>query len=160
MPNVPHPLRGAALIGAVLLTALAAAPSARAADTPEPAPAAAPDPLAAARAQVAAQRFDAALQELRRVNATGSADWNNLVGYALRKQATPDYAGARRHYDEALRLNPSHRGALEYAGELALLTNDLPTAERHLARLKQACGGTCEELTDLQAAMDRYKATR
>jgi Flp pilus assembly protein TadD len=149
-----------ALALALLMAGLCASAPAHTADTPEPAPAAAPDPLAGARAHIAASRWEAAVQDLRRVNATGSADWNNLMGYALRKQSTPDYAGARRHYDEALRLNPSHRGALEYAGELALLTGDLPTAERHLARLRQACGGSCEELTDLQAAVDRHKAGR
>ncbi|MCK7493043.1 MAG: UPF0149 family protein [Comamonadaceae bacterium] len=63
------------------------------------------------RRQAAGRR---AVAELRKVNATGNADWNNLMGYALRKQPTPDLDGAQRHYDAALRIDPRHQGALEY----------------------------------------------
>ena len=106
------------------LAQLATLPAARAADTsPAPAPAAQPavSPLAAAQGHLKAQRWAAAVDELKRVNASGDADWNNLMGYALRKLAKPDLDGAQRHYDAALRINPNHQGALEYAGELALM---------------------------------------
>lgn len=134
--------------------------SVQAADTPEPAspPPAAADPLAAARAHVAAQRWDAALDALRGVNASGNADWNNLMGYALRKQARPDLDGAQRHYDAALKINPRHQGALEYSGELALMKGDLPTAEIRLAALSRLCSSPCEALDDLKKAVARYKA--
>ncbi|MBC7939669.1 MAG: tetratricopeptide repeat protein, partial [Chitinophagaceae bacterium] len=105
------------------------------------------------------RQWPAAIEELKRVNASGDADWNNLMGYALRKQATPDLDGAKAHYDAALRINPQHRGALEYSGELALMKGDLPTAEARLASLSQVCNGGCEELEDLKKAMERYKAT-
>ncbi len=139
--------------------------TAQAADTPEPAPAppaarpAAAEPLAAARAHLAAQRWQAAITELRKVNASGDADWNNLMGYALRKQAKPDLDGAQRYYDAALRINPAHLGALEYAGELALMKNDLPTAEARLAALAKLCSTPCEPLDDLKQAIARFKAT-
>lgn len=138
---------------------IAGAPlAARAADEPPPArqAAAAPSPLASARAHIAAKRWPAAIDELKRVNATGDADWNNLMGYALRKSATPDLAGAERHYNEALRLKPDHRGALEYSGELYLMKGDLPKAEERLATLAKVCGN-CEEHQDLKGATERYK---
>lgn len=137
-----------------------------AADTPSPAPApAAParlaDPLAPARMHIQGQRWPAAIDELRRVNATGNADWNNLMGYALRKQATPDLDGAQRFYDAALRLEPQHRGALEYSGELALMKGDLATAEKRATTLAQACGSAgCEELADLQKAIAAFKSKK
>ena len=131
---------------------------ATAADTPEPAPARVADPLRASRQAIADKRWPAAIAELRRVNATGSADWNNLMGYALRKQATPDLDGAQRHYDAALRIDPSHKGALEYAGELALMKGDLATAEARLALLVRLCPAGCEERADLEKAVARYKA--
>jgi hypothetical protein len=140
------------------LAGLTSAP-ARAADTSPAAPAAEVNPLARAQAQIKAKRWANAIDELKRVNATGSADWNNLMGYALRKQATPDLAGAQKHYDEALRIDPSHQGALEYAGELALMKNDLATAEKHLATLSRLCKSPCEPLDDLQKAVARFKAT-
>ena len=138
--------------------------SARAADTsPEPAPAPAParaapaQPLAAAQAHLKASRWSAALDELRRVNATGSADWNNLMGYTLRKLSKPDLDGAQKHYDTALRIDPKHQGTLEYAGELALMKRDLPTAEAHLATLSRLCTSPCEPLDDLRQAVAQYK---
>lgn len=134
---------------------------AHAADTPEPAPAqrTASDPITSARAHLAAQRWQPAIADLKKVNATGDADWNNLMGYALRKQAKPDLEGAQRHYDTALRINPAHQGALEYSGELALMKGDLPTAEARLAALAKLCSSPCEALDDLKQAIARYKAT-
>ena len=137
------------------------ASSAHAADAPEPAPVqrTASDPITSARAHLAAQRWQPAIADLKRANATGDADWNNLMGYALRKQAKPDLEGAQRHYDAALRINPAHQGALEYSGELALMKGDLPTAEARLAALAKLCSSPCEPLDDLKQAITRYKAT-
>jgi len=116
------------------------------------------DSLSTARARIKEKNWPAAIEELKRVNDTGNADWNNLMGYTMRKQATPDYAAAARYYDEALRIDPRHKGALEYSGELALITGDLPKAEERLATLDKACRFSCEEYRDLKRAVDRYKA--
>lgn len=131
-----------------------------AADTPEPAPAAGPaaDPLAPARAQLAQQRYAAAVAELKKVDGGSNADWHNLMGYALRKATPPDLDGAQRHYDIALRLNPRHPGALEYSGELALMKGDLATAEQRLATLSRLCSSPCEALDDLAQAIAKYKS--
>jgi tetratricopeptide (TPR) repeat protein len=138
----------------VLAAAAIAVPHARAADsTPT-----APSPLAGARALIADKKWAAAIDELKRVDDKGSADWNNLMGYSLRKGKTPDYAGAERYYDEALRIDPKHRGALEYSGELYLMTDKLPQAEQRLAALDKACTFGCEEYTELKKAVQRYKA--
>lgn len=131
--------------------------TAQAADT-APAAAAAPDKLAQARALIKNGQWADAVAELRRVDDTGNADWNNLMGYSLRKGPKPDLDGAERHYNEALRLNPAHRGALEYSGELYLMKGDLATAQKRLAALDKACRLGCEEYTDLKKAIERYKA--
>ena len=143
-----------------LLVALAAV-SAWAADTTpmsEPQAAAPVDKLAAARSHIKAKRWPDTLAELKRVNDSGSADWNNLMGYVQRKQAAPDLAAAERSYDAALRIAPNHRGALEYSGELYLMKGDLPKAEQRAAQLARACAEACEEYADLKKAVDRYKA--
>ena len=132
-------------------------PVARAADEPPP-KAAKADPLAAARAQIAKRDWAGAIAELERVNASTSADWNNLMGYCLRKRASPDLAAAERHYDTALRIDPKHRGALEYSGELYLMTGRLDRAEQQLAVLDKLCFLPCEEYTDLKKAVERHKA--
>jgi HAMP domain-containing protein len=116
------------------------------------------DGLATARSHIAAGQWSAAIDELKKVNETGSADWNNLMGYAHRKAGTPDFVAAERYYDAALRIEPKHRGALEYSGELYLMTNNLTRAEQRLAALDKACFLPCEEFTLLKQAVERYKA--
>ena len=117
------------------------------------------DTLAAARAQIATKNWDGAIAELKRVNDTASADWNNLMGFSLRKAGTPDLSASEKFYDEALRIDPKHRGTLEYSGELYLIKGDLPMAEQRLAALDKICRLPCSEYTDLKKAIARYKAT-
>ncbi|HET9822775.1 MAG TPA: tetratricopeptide repeat protein, partial [Burkholderiaceae bacterium] len=102
-------------------------------------------------------RWPDAIADLKRVNDTKSADWNNLMGYAHRKLSPPDLAAAERHYDAALAIDAQHRGALEYSGELYLMKGDLARAEQRLAQLARACTA-CEELEDLKQAVARFKA--
>jgi len=155
-------VRSCGVVWAAIL-AFAATPSAlraadMGADTTPAASTRTADPLAPARAAVAARQWPAALAELRKLNADGDADWNNLMGYTLRKSSPPDLEGAQRHYDAALRIDPRHRGALEYSGELALMKGDLATAESRLAALAQLCRSPCEPLDDLKASIARFKA--
>ena len=142
-----------------LLTALALtlASAAFAADT-APSAAAAPDKFSAARAQIADGKWMAAIEELKRINEPGDADWNNLMGYSHRKAKVPDYAAAERFYNAALQIDPKHRGALEYSGELYLMLGDLTRAEQRLSALDKACFLPCDEFTDLKNAVQRYKA--
>ena len=144
-----------------LLFGLVCAPAIAADSGPPPAPVArsAPaDPLAAARGHIQAKNWANAIEELKRVDASGSADWNNLMGYAMRKQTTPDLDASQRYYDAALRIDPKHMGTLEYSGELALMKGDLPTAEARLAALSQLCNSPCETLDELKKAIANYKA--
>lgn len=143
--------------GALVLTVLlhAAVPAADSAPSPA---AATNDPLSTPRALIASRDWTGALAELRRINDGSSAHWNNLMGYVLRKQLQPDLDAAERHYKEALRLDPKHRGAHEYIGELYLMRGDLKAAETHLAALDKLCLLPCEEYTDLKEAVARFKA--
>jgi hypothetical protein len=119
---------------------------------------AAPDKLGAVRARIAEKNWPAAIDELKKVGDTGSADWNNLMGYSLRKGGPAHFAEAESYYDAALRIDPKHRGALEYSGELYLMTGNLPMAEQRLATLDKVCFLPCEEHSDLKKAIARYKA--
>ena len=121
-------------------------------------PTAAPDKLSEARTLIKAKKWTEATAELQRVNDTASADWNNLMGYSMRRGSSPDLDASERFYNEALRINPNHRGALEYSGQLYLMKGDLSTAEKRLAVLDKACTFGCEEFTDLKKAIERYKA--
>ena len=126
---------------------------------PEPAKS---DPawLTETRASIKSDNYDQAIKQLQAANETSSADWNNLLGYSLRKKQPPDLLGAEKYYQAALKIDPRHRGALEYYGELKLMNNDLPEAEALLARLSKACIFGCEEYSDLKEAVRKYKSKK
>ena len=142
---------------------LLASPGVRAADTPDPTPAAAPkvDRMASGRAAVKSSEWKKAIGEFSAAvkEQPGNADAHNLLAFAYRKQATPDLPRAFEHYNTALKLNPNHKGAHEYIGEAYLMEGKPAKAEEHLARLKTICGSSaCEEYDDLAKALVAYKA--
>ena len=127
----------------------------------EPAPARAdPTWLVEAMASIKSEQFDQAIKQLSASNQTASADWNNLMGYSLRKKTPPDLTSAEKFYQVALKIEPKHKGALEYYGELKLMMNDLPAAEALLSRLDKICFFGCEEYSDLKEAIRKFKAAK
>jgi len=88
----------------------------------------------------------------------GEADYHNLYAYALRKGPSPSMDLVFRHYNEALRLDPRHRGATEYLGEAYLMTGNLEKAREQLKRLDDLCFFSCREFTMLKAAIADYEA--
>ncbi|MBY5444437.1 tetratricopeptide repeat protein [Rhizobium leguminosarum] len=108
----------------------------------------APD-LTSARAKIDAKDYAGALAELRGLAEDNQqADVYNLMGYTLRK--TGDYRTSLTYYTKALELQPDHRAAREYLGELYVETGDMAKAEEQVSSLKQLCPSGCEELEDLQ----------
>ena len=84
-----------------------------------------------------------------------NADVQNHLGYAWRKSGNLDLAF--KHYNDALRLDPKHKGAHEYIGEAYLMVNKLAKAEEHLAALQNICLLPCEEYEDLKKAIAGYR---
>jgi Flp pilus assembly protein TadD len=112
----------------------------------------APD-LTSVRAKIKAKNFKAALEELTPMLTTYQhADVYNLMGFSLRK--TGDYKQACTFYRKALDFDPDHKGALEYLGELYVETGQLEKAKENMARLQQLCPSGCEELEDLEKAVN------
>ena len=89
-----------------------------------------------------------------------NADYHNLYAYALRKGANPDMGLVFKHYNEALRLDPKHRGAHEYIGEAYLLVGNPAKAKEHLAQLDKLCFLPCSEYRDLKTAIADYERKR
>ena len=58
------------------------------------------------------------------------------------------------YYDKALAMDPSHKGALEYQGELFVTLGQIDKAKANLARLNRICLFGCEEYDDLKAAIE------
>jgi tetratricopeptide (TPR) repeat protein len=88
----------------------------------------------------------------------GNADYHNLYAYSIRKGANPDMSLVFKHYNEALRLDPRHRGAHEYLGEAYLMVGNLPKAKEHLSALDKLCFFPCSEFNELKKAVAEYEA--
>jgi predicted Zn-dependent protease len=113
--------------------------------------------LAKARKAIDEKDWDRAVKLLAEVakRQRSNADVFNLLGYAERNRGNLEVALAR--YDEALRLDPRHRGAHEYKGEAHLRAGDLAKAEEHLAALERICGRSCHEYEELARAIAEHK---
>ena len=166
----------------IITLLLAITPSANAANTgggsaPAPAPVVAPTPtptpttvaptptpvaaksvnseLAKVTTLLNANNFKQALADLKIIDSEfkNNADVNNLLGYSSRK--LKQYKPAATYYEKALKLNPNHLGALEYQGELFVLTNKVAAAKKNLVKLEKLCGLKCGEYLDLKKAIGK-----
>jgi cytochrome c-type biogenesis protein CcmH/NrfG len=117
----------------------------------------APD-LSAVRAKIKAKDYAAALTELRDLaEDTQQADVYNLLGFTLRK--TGDFKTSLTYYTKALELQPDHKAAREYLGELYVETGNMEKAKEQLSILAKLCPGGCEEREDLQKAISAKSAS-
>lgn len=109
--------------------------------------------LATIRALIVKKDFTAALAALKIADKDfpNNADINNLLGYSARN--LKQYKPAATYYTKALKIDPKHLGALEYQGELFMLTKKTADAKKNLAKLKSLCGVNCEEYVDLKKAI-------
>ena len=100
------------------------------------------------------RRWDEALASLDRAEqAIGPhPDILTYKGYVWRHKG--DWAQAEAFYKQALAMNPDHRGATEYYGELKVLKGDIPGAKAMLARLDQVCTFGCAEAEELRLWID------
>lgn len=129
----------------------------------DPAPAAAKpvDPnFTAGRKAIDAKDWAAAVPLFEAVVAKDktNADAFNWLGYAQRNKG--DYEKAFAAYNQALTLDPRHRGAHEYIGEAYLKVNNPAKAEEHLKRLDSLCTFGCAEYTELKNKIAAYKAAK
>ncbi|MFO1186501.1 MAG: hypothetical protein U1E87_03030 [Alphaproteobacteria bacterium] len=98
------------------------------------------------------------------------ADIYNQIGFCLRTigkaaaeggdaaTAQAKYSESFNAYRQALTLDPNHKGARDYVGELFLLMDRPADADAQLEQLKKLCPRGCVERDTLQKAIDDYKA--
>jgi len=84
-----------------------------------------------------------------------NADAWNYLGFSNRKLKKFDLA--LNAYQKALAIDPKHRGANEYLGELYLQTDDLAKARERLKKLDDICTFGCKEFDDLKVAIAAYE---
>ncbi len=148
-------------IRAILVVALTLGPasSAMAAGDPDSSdPPAEPTNYDLGVKAVKAANFGRAVELMQKVVADDpkNADAWNYIGLSHRKLKLFDKALAA--YRKALTIDPGHRGANEYLGELYLQTGKLAKAQERLEKLDKVCFFGCEEFDDLKKAIRKYEA--
>lgn len=111
----------------------------------------APD-LTSVRAMIKAKDYKGAIATLTPMLSTHEhADVYNLIGFSLRKSG--DLKQAATFYAKALDFDASHKGTLEYQGEMFVQLGQIDKARANLAKLATICPKGCEEREDLENAI-------
>ena len=131
----------------ILAYVLATAPFVQAGQAADSPPSTQAPDLTRVRALLKARDYRAAIIQLNGLISTQNADVYSLMGFALRKSG--DQANGMAYYQRALAIDPRHKGALEYQGELFVELGQLDKARENLAALRRLCPSGCEELSDL-----------
>jgi len=104
-----------------------------------------------------AEKYEMAIGELKKAlgESPDDADLLNLLAYSQRKLMRFDEALV--NYQKALKIEPEHRGANEYLGELHLQMGRLDKALERLKVLDDDCFFGCEEFDELEEAIEIYR---
>jgi Tfp pilus assembly protein PilF len=144
----------------ILSLSLASGLASAAGDPPAPKPDA-PKDAVLERYTLASEKQDwkaaAAVLEEGLQKSPNNADYHNLLAYSIRKGPNPDMSEVFKHYNEALRIDPKHKGAHEYLGEAYLMVGNVAKAKEHLAQLDKLCFFGCSEYSDLKKAIAAYE---
>lgn len=102
------------------------------------------------------KQYDQAIEKLGKAlsESPDDADLLNLIAFSHRKSGRFD--NALEYYQKALAIEPDHRGANEYLGELYLQLDQLDKARERLAVLDSECFFGCKEFDKLEEAIENY----
>jgi tetratricopeptide (TPR) repeat protein len=104
------------------------------------------------------EKYEMAISELKKAlgESPDDADLLNLLAYSQRKLMRFDEALV--NYQKALEIEPEHRGANEYLGELYLQLGQLDDALERLQVLDDACFFGCGEFDELEEEIKIYRS--
>ena len=103
------------------------------------------------------EKYEAAIEQLNEALAEWPEDAEllNLIAYSHRQLKR--YEIAQNYYLKALEIEPDHRGANEYLGELYLHLGQLDKALERRDVLDDDCFFRCAELKALEEAIEEYR---
>ena len=116
--------------------------------------------LADVRELIESEKYHDALVLLTKLEKESpeNAEVQNLLGYSYRKIG--DLERSMPAYERALHLNPIHKGALEYQGELFLALGQLDKAIENLNKLRKICPVSCTELEELKNEIAEWRSNK
>ena len=144
-----------------IIAFFAAMPAFGAADDSPRATGAPPDPIIEKAVRANEEKDWARSQQIMRdalLRDPKNADYHSMYAYAIRMGDKPNLDLVFKHYNEALRIDPKHRGAHEYLGEAYLMVGNVAKAKEHLAALDQICFFGCDEYGLLKKAIAEFEA--
>lgn len=100
------------------------------------------------------EKYTDAITEFEKIltNTNYANDPDVLNHYAFSLRKTQNLIKAEEYYKKALSIDPGHRGALEYIGELYVDTNRLDLANATLKKLENC---KCEEYAELKSYINK-----
>ena len=79
---------------------------------------------------------------------SGKIPWSEFPGFRLCQ------------HNEALSIDPKHKGAHEYLGEAYLMVGNTEKAKEHLAQLDKICFFGCSEFSELKTAISDFETKK
>lgn len=80
-------------------------------------------------------------------------DIYNYLGFSNRKLGNMEMAA--KNYEKALSLDPKHKGALEYQGQLFITLKNFVKAKENLKKLDEICLLGCDEYNKLKSSLNK-----
>ena len=100
--------------------------------------------------QLKEEDYKNALKTLKKYTKSKKRDSDGWTLLAFTNRKLKNYDEAESLYNKALRLDPKNKVAIEYQGELFVELNRLDEANANLAKLRELCPNSCEELEMLE----------
>ena len=100
--------------------------------------------------QLKEEDYKSALKTLKKYTKSKKKDADGWTLLAFTNRKLKNYSEAESLYTKALSLDPNSKIAIEYQGELFVELGRIDEANANLAKLKELCPNTCEELEMLE----------
>ena len=100
--------------------------------------------------QLKEEDYKSALKTLKKYTKSKKKDADGWTLLAFTNRKLKNYSEAESLYTKELNLDPDNKVAIEYQGELFVELVRLEEANANLAKLKELCPNSCEELEMLE----------
>ena len=100
--------------------------------------------------QLKEEDYKSALKTLKKYTKSKKKDADGWTLLAFTNRKLKNYSEAESLYTKALNLDPDNKVAIEYQGELFVELGRLEEANANLAKLRELCPNSCEELEMLE----------